>query len=392
MGAEVQDILNLYLEDYCNIYSLTADQDNVLQSIINCRTSELGGHVDKCDHCGHEKPSYNSCKNRHCPKCQSFAKEKWIDARKEDLLPVPYFHTVFTIPEELNMIMYQNQKEMYKILFDAVSGTLSELSADPKYLGVQIGFMCVLHTWGQNLMYHPHIHSLIAAGGVNKDGDFKMSEEDFFIHVKVLSRKFRGKFLDMLKKAYESNTLEFHGSILEYAHEQIFLDLVNTLYKKEWVVYSKETFDGPDAVIEYLGRYTHRVAISNNRIIDISNRNVTFKWRDYKDNNKNKVMTITAVEFIRRFIMHILPYRFMKIRHFGLISNRNKTTKLKKLQDLLKFKIKSKLKDMKAIDIIKILTGKDVTLCPCCKIGMMRTVLIIPRVTPRFMGSPISTA
>ena len=200
MSTEVQDILNRYLKDFLDVYALTAHQYKVVNDIIKCRTEALGGHADKCDKCGYIEISYNSCRNRHCPKCQTYKKEKWIDARKEDLLPVPYFHTVFTIPEQLNMIMHQNQEEMYKILFAAVSGTLSELSADPKHLGAQIGFTCILHTWGQNIMYHPHLHCIVAGGGVAEDGSIKLCEEDFFIYVKVLSRKFRGKFMDMLKK------------------------------------------------------------------------------------------------------------------------------------------------------------------------------------------------
>jgi len=378
MSTEVQDILNRYLKDFLDVYALTAQQHNVIKDIGQCRTAALGGHADKCDKCGYIEISYNSCRNRHCPKCQTYKKEKWIDARKEDLLPVPYFHTVFTIPKQLNMIMYQNQEEMYKIFFAAVSGTLSELSADPKHLGAQIGFTCILHTWGQNLMYHPHLHCIVAGGGIAKDGSIKLCKEDFFVYVKVLSRKFRGKFMDMLKKVYESNKLEFHGSMLEFNNEQIFFNLVNTLYKMEWVVYSKETFSGPEAVIEYLGRYTHRVAISNNRILDIENGKVTFKWRDYKDNNTEKTMTISAVEFIRRYIMHILPKRFVKIRHFGLLANRNKKITLKKLQTVMKFKIKSRFKDMKAVDIIKLIMGKDVSRCPCCGKGTMKTVYGIP--------------
>lgn len=384
MKTEVQDILNRYLEDYIKKYPLTEQQRKVATDIISCRTAALKGHVDECDKCGYTKISYNSCRNRHCPKCQTFMKEKWIDARKEDLLPIPYFHVVFTIPEQINMIMYQNQKIMYNLFFSAVSGTLSELAADPKYLGAKIGFTSILHTWGQNLMYHPHLHCVVAAGGIAKDDSFKTGKENFFIHVKVLSRKFRGKFIDMLKKAYDDGNLKFHGSISEFNNGQIFYDLVNTIYKMEWIVYCKETFSGPEAVIEYLGRYTHRIAISNNRIIGIENGMVTFKWRDYKDKNAEKIMTITAVEFIRRFLMHVLPRGFVKIRHFGLLTNRNKTIRLRKLQAEMKFKIKSQFKGLKAVEIIKLITGKDVTLCPCCKEGRMQTVRIIniPKLSP----------
>lgn len=379
MMPEVQDIFKLYWQEYYKKHPITPQQYKTIMSIANCRTASLGGHVDECAECGHTQISYNSCRNRHCPKCQSFLKAKWIDSRKEELLPVPYFHVVFTIPEELNMVTYQNQQAVYKILFDAVAGTLLELTADPKYLGAQIGFTDILHTHGQNLMYHPHLHAVVPSGGLTPEGKFKTGKKKFFIPVKVLSRKFRGKFLAMLRKAYVNNELSFLGSILEYANDYCFEELLDRLYLKEWVVYCKEPFNGPGAVIEYLGRYTHRVCISNNRILNIDGGNVTFKWKDYRD-GKIKVMTITADEFIRRFLMHILPAGFMKIRYYGLLSNRNRGTKLKRCQRLAGYKCrKSQLKGLHAVEIIKILTGKDVTLCPCCQKGKLRTIRQIAR-------------
>lgn len=377
MIPEVQDILERYGQEYHRNHPLSPQQYKAMMNIINCRTSALGGHVDECDECGYIQNSYNSCRNRHCPKCQTFLKEKWIDGRKEDLLPVPYFHVVFTIPEELNMIAYQNQEKVYKILFNAVAGTLTELTADPKYLGAQIGFTSILHTWGQNLMHHPHIHCVVPSGGMTKEGKFKTGGEKFFIHVEVLSRKFRGKFLSMLEKSYSAGELKFYGSILEYEHDQCFQTFLNTLRRKAWVVYCKETFSGPEAVIEYLGRYTHRVAVSNNRILDIEDGNVTFKWKDYRD-KKVKIMTITAEEFIRRFLMHILPSGFMKIRYYGLLSNRNRNTKLRQCQRAAGYVYsKAQFKGLHAVEIIKILTGKDVTVCPCCGEGKMRTGQLI---------------
>ena len=251
---EAQDILEKYGLEYYQKHRMSEEQYKAMMNILKCRTAELGGHVDECEECGYTHVLYNSCRNRSCPKCQTLKKVKWIDARKEELLPVPYFHVVFTIPEELNMLAYQNQKIVYKILFDAVAGTLLELTADPKHLGAQIGFISILHTWGQNLMHHPHIHCVVPSGGLTPEGKFITGDGDFFIHVKVLSRKFRGKFLRLLEEAYSAGKLEFYGDMSEYGHDQFFQEYLNSLRRKDWVVYSKETFNGPEAVIEYLGR------------------------------------------------------------------------------------------------------------------------------------------
>ena len=375
---EVQDIFKSYGEAYLRKNLVSAIQYKAMMAISKCRTSELGGHVEECQECGYTKISYNSCRDRSCPKCQTFKKIKWVDARKNELLPVPYFHVVFTIPQELNMLAYQNQKVVYKILFDAVAGTLLELTANPKHLGAQIGFTSILHTWGQNLMYHPHIHCVLLSAGINPQGKFIVGKKDFLIYVKVLSRKFRGKFLALLGKAYSLGKLKFHGGIFEYEQDQCFQGLLNACRNKDWVVYSKATFNGPEAVIEYLGRYTHRIAISNDRIKNIEGGNVTFKWKDYRD-EKNKIMTITAEEFIRRFLLHVLPSGFMKIRHYGILSNRNKSTKLKQCQIAAKYtQTKSQFNDMNAVEIIKLITGKDITLCPSCLKGKMKTVRIFP--------------
>lgn len=387
MMPEVQDIFRMYAKQYHKKHPVSPEQYKAMMDIINCRSSELGGHIDECDECGHLQISYNSCRNRHCPKCQTFSKEKWIDARKEELLPVPYFHVVFTIPEELNMLIYQNQKTGYKILFKAVSETLKELCKDPKHLGAQIGFTSVLHTWGSNILYHPHLHVVVPSGGLTPEGKFKTGDKDFFIHVKVLSSKFRGKFLHMLEKAYLDGELEFYGSMLEYEYDQLFQAFLNTLRRKDWVVYCKETFSGPEAVIEYLGRYTHRVCISNNRILRFEGGTVTFKWKDYRD-GKQKIMTITAEEFIRRFLMHILPSGFMKIHYYGILANRNKKTKLRQCQRILKFEYsKSRFREMTAVDIIKAITGKDISLCPCCKKGRLRTVRTV---APKGVSPPVA--
>lgn len=363
---ELQDIFAQHGETYRLNHRLSSDQMKVMRAIQNCRTSALGGHVDECDECGFTRISYNSCRNRHCPKCQTLNKERWIDARKDDLLNVGYFHVVFTLPDIINAVTYQNQKVVYTILFKAAAETLSELAADKKYLGAQIGVTAILHTWGQTLMHHPHLHCIVPGGGLNSCGKWVNSRKKFFIPVKVLSRKFRGKFLYYLKQA----KLEFYGSISDLNAPCRFQDWMSSLYQKEWVVYCKPPFKNAGYVVEYLGRYTHRVAISNNRIIKLEGCGVTFKWRDYKDCNKQKEMDVTADEFIRRFLIHVLPTGFTRIRHYGLLSPRNKKTKLKLCKKLTHTPIiDSTRSKLTSIELLNKLTGKDFTLCPCCHVG-----------------------
>jgi hypothetical protein len=364
--VELQDIFATHGQAYRLNHSLWLNQIKVMRAIGNCRTASLGGHVDACDACEFTRISYNSCRNRHCPKCQTLNKERWIEARKEDLLNVGYFHVVFTLPDLLNPLAYQNQRIVYGLLFKAAAETLSELSADEKYLGAKIGFTSILHTWGQNLMHHPHLHCIVPGGGLNTSDKWVQSRKKFFIPVKVLSRKFRGKFLAYLKQA----NLEFYGSIADLQDQEKFNELMSSLYQKEWVVYCKPPFKNAGCVVEYLGRYTHRVAISNNRIMNLEDGMVTFKWRDYKDSNKQKEMKVTADEFIRRFLIHVLPSGFTRIRHYGLLSPRNKATKLKLCKKLTKTPMTDlpKIK-LSAVDFLKKLTGKDVTLCPCCGVG-----------------------
>ncbi|MCB2342496.1 IS91 family transposase [Clostridium estertheticum] len=374
---EIQDIFNQYGDEYRRNHKLPLHILKTMIDIEACRTAELGGHVDECDECGHVRVSYNSCRNRHCPKCQTLAKERWLEKRKEDLLPVGYFHVVFTIPQELNYITLTNQKEMYSILFNAVSETLLELSKDKKYLGAQIGFMSILHTFGQNLMNHPHIHCVVPSGGLTSDGTrWINSNKDFFIPVKVLSRKFRGKFLFYLKKAYYSNALKYSTGIEELTEKHIFQSFIGKLYKKEWIVYCKPPFGSAEHVLEYLGRYSHRVAISNHRIVNLENGYVTFKWRDYKDDNKEKFMTLTVEEFMRRFFMHVLPRKFIKIRHYGILSNRNRSTKLqkcKKLTGAVQSKSENSNVKLSAAELLLKLTGIDINICSCCGKGKMIT-------------------
>ena len=354
-----------YGDDYLDNHKITLVQHKAISAIRKCRTSHLGGHVDICDSCGNTQISYNSCRNRHCPKCQTLAKERWIYNQKSNLLNVGYFHVVFTIPDTLNSIIYQNQRQLYTLLFKATSETLSELSSDKKYLGAKLGFTSILHTWGQNLMHHPHIHCIVPGGGLSSTGKWINSRKKFFIPVKVLFRKFRGKFLYYLKQLYYENKLEFHGNQNYLSDESEFEKLLSATYSKEWIVYCKPPFKDAACVVEYLGRYTHRVAISNTRILSIDNGTVTFKWRDYKDKNKYKVMTISADEFIRRFLIHILPSGFMKIRHYGLLGNRNKTAKLNICKQLTNTPILLRHK-IPTLELIKEITGRDLSKCPNC--------------------------
>lgn len=389
--VELADIFRKYGEDYCRQQKLPAYILKAIEAIKKCRTAELGGHINKCDHCGHQFVFYNSCRNRHCPKCQSLAKERWLLDRKVDLLPVEYFHVVLTIPNQLNALALRNQKVVYDILFKAGSEALLELGKDSKHLGAEIGFITILHTWGQNLMDHPHLHCIVPGGGLALDGDrWISSPHQFFIPFKALSRLFRGKFLYYLKQAFQNGKLKFTGEIPYLNKQQTFGKLLNELYKVEWVTYCKPPFRDSEQLLEYLGRYTHRVAISNQRIIKFEDDKVTFRWRDYKDDNKIKLMTLNVLEFIRRFLLHILPQGFVKIRHYGILSNRSRCTKLKKCREFLglidKVKQKSKLSWE---DLLFKLTGINHRNCPICGQGKMITEEILHAKRNIYCKSPI---
>lgn len=346
-----------------------------MSAIEACRTSALGGHKDKCDTCGHIEISYNSCRNRHCPKCQTLRKEKWIEARGEDLLPIQYFHVVFTIPSELKPLVIMNQKVMYNLLFRSASETLMELSNNPKHLGARIGFIGILHTWGQNLMDHPHIHYVVTGGGLSPAGDRWVScRKGFFIAVRVMSALFRGKLLDHLKNSFETGDLIFPGGIGHLKEPRTFEVFRRQFYHKKWVVYCKPPFNGAEGVLQYLGRYTHRIAISNNRILKLQNGEVSFLWRDYADGDKQKTMTVKAGEFIRRFLLHVLPHRYVRIRHFALLANRGRKDGIALCRELLgNCETVPKEKDRQETwqeQLLRI-CGIDVTTCPVCKKGRM---------------------
>jgi hypothetical protein len=301
----------------------------VLRAIARCRTAALGGHLDECTRCGHRAISYNSCRNRHCPKCQTSARELWIAARRRELLPTRYVHVVFTLPREVAPLALQNKKVVYDLLFRASAETLLEVARDPKHLGAEIGFFSVLHTWNQKLGLHPHLHCVVPAGGLSPDRRRWIKPRyAFFLPVKVLSRVFRGKFVAALKRAFREDRLRFPGCLTPLAQPKTFAAWLRPLFRKDWVVYSKRPFGGPEYVLQYLGRYTHRVAISNHRLVSFAEETVTFRWRDSAHHNEQKLMTLSLDEFLRRFLLHVLPKGFVRIRNFGFLANRRRATLL----------------------------------------------------------------
>ena len=304
---------------------INGQHEKVLSAITRCRTAALGGHRDQCSACGHTVISYNSCRNRHCPRCQGNARLRWLQAREQDLLPTRYVHSVFTLPRELAPLALQNKRLIYNLLFHASADTLLEIARDPRHLGADIGFFSVLHTWDQRLQYHPHVHCVVAAGGLAPDHDrWISSRRAFFLHVKVLSRVFRGKFVAALKAAFRETKIQFHGQLAPLAEPRAFASWLRVLFRQDWVVYSKPPFGGPEHVIRYLGAYTHRVAISNRRLIALADGNVTFRWRDSARGNRKRITSLSVDEFLRRFLLHLLPRGFMRIRNFGFLANRRR--------------------------------------------------------------------
>ena len=346
--------------------SLTWPQVKVLSAIERCRTGALGGHRDQCDRCGHQAISYNSCRNRHCPKCQTNARDKWLAARQQELLPVGYYHLVFSVPHTLVPLMWQNKKLLFKLLFEASAETLLEVAADPKHLGAKIGFLSVLHTWGQTLQPHPHVHCVVPGGGLSPDHpQWIRAPNHFFLPVKVLSRVFRGKFVAGLRRAFRRHKLVFFGACRSLAQEKAFSAFLRALFREDWVVYAKQPFGGPEHVLHYLARYTHRVAISNHRLVEVTDANVTFRWKDYARHNKRRTMTLTHEEFLRRFLQHVLPRGFPRIRYFGFLANRRRGALLPLCRTLLPVEPLPVPATTAATPIL--------WLCPCCQ-GPMRVV------------------
>jgi hypothetical protein len=373
---EVADIIRRAGSKFIDRYrgSLTWAQLKVLRAIERCRTAALGGHRDRCLDCGHQTAiSYNSCRNRHCPKCQTNAREKWLANRQRELLPVCYFHMVFSVPHALVPLIWQNKKILFSLLFEASAATLLEVAADPRHLGAEIGFLSILHTWGQTLQRHPHIHCVVPGGGLSPGhGRWIRSPPHFFLPVRVLSRVFRGKFVDGLKQAFHRKQLAFYGECRQLADEKVFAAFLRTLFRQDWVVYAKAPFGGPEHVLQYLARYTHRVAISNHRLLSVDDTHVTFRWKDYAHHSKCREMTLTHEEFLRRFLQHVLPKGFPRIRYFGWLASRRRRDLLPLCRALLDV-------PPSAETIAPLAHESAVWHCPKCQ-GQMR---VVERLTAR---------
>lgn len=337
-AVEVADILraqgNRFLDRYNKGFSF--QQLKAFRAIQHCRTAALGGHLDACSKCGYRTISYNSCRNRHCPKCQAKAREQWLNARERELLATDYFHVVFTVPHELNVLALENPRVFYDLLFTASAETLLEIAADPRHLGAEIGAISILHTWGQNLLLHPHVHCVIPGGGFSPDHTrWVRPRYPFFLPVKVLSRVFRGKFCAGLKRLYRRKRLRCAGPASVLAEPKQFHQLLHRLHRQDWVVYAKPALGGPEKVLRYLGRYTHRIAISNHRLLAFDGQRVTFRWKDYAHGGKQRKMTLDGTEFLRRFFLHVLPKGFVRIRHFGFLANRFRSSRIARCRELL---------------------------------------------------------
>jgi hypothetical protein len=378
----LSDIFITSYNDYCQRYGYTVANHKIARAITSCRTETLGGHLYQCPSCNDQLPLYNSCGNRHCPLCQALARREWVKAREEELLPVPYFHAVFTIPAELNPFALRNKRAFYSILFRSVNETLQQLASTSRYLGASIGFVAVLHTWGQNLMDHPHIHCIIPAGGLSKDGKKWISCKNFFLFpFNVMRVLFRAKVLDYFKQGIRNESITLHGNLKEYYDNGKLEQLLSKLYKKKWVIFAKQPFASPIRVIQYLGNYTHRVAVAESRLLQHDNNKVSFKYKDYADDSKQKIMTFDTVEFIRRFLMHVLPSGFMRIRHYGFLSNGNRKRN-RELCEMIFKSIKPKVsnaeqpkKKVSWHERIEKETGVNPLLCKKCG----KTILIIIR-------------
>ncbi|HEX2715454.1 MAG TPA: IS91 family transposase [Candidatus Acidoferrales bacterium] len=383
---EVADVLRRYGDTYRQQHagSLSRAQLRVMSAIERCRTAALGGHLEQCDQCGYQRNAYNSCRNRHCPKCQSLARAQWIEDRQAELLDTGYFHVVFTLPEEIAAIAFQNKQVVYDILFRATSETLRTIAADPKHLGAEIGFFAVLHTWGQNLQFHPHLHCVVPGGGISPDGKCWIPcRPDFFLPVRVLSCLFRRLFLQWLEKALDDGQLKFFSALQELQDRKAFLRYLAPLRKKKWVVYAKKPFAGPQQVLDYVGRYTHRVAISNNRIVNLDDGQVTFRYKDYRKGSQQKTMSLSADEFIRRFLLHVLPSGFQRIRYYGFLGNRYRKEKLEQCRHLLGMlrrepDFPTEVAELDYRDRYQALTGSSLWECPACHRGRMIIIGEIP--------------
>jgi hypothetical protein len=385
---EVAEIFQRYLEaqplaDTSRSWSW--EQRRVVDQILACRTARLGGHVDECDACGHRQISYNSCRNRHCPKCQGSAQAGWLDARQAEVLPVPYAHVVFTLPQSLAPLALQNSKVVYDLLLRTTAQTLQEIAANPRHLGARLGFFVILHTWGQTLVHHPHVHCVVPAGGLAEDGcTWKPCRPGFFLPVRVLSRLFRGKFVAGLRAAFRDGRLEFHGQLTPYQKPDAFEPLLREACSTEWVVYAKPPFDGPEPVLKYLARYTHRTAISNHRLLHVDDATVTFRFKDYRG-HRPRTLRLPLAEFVRRFLLHVLPKGFVRIRYYGFLANGTRARLLSYCREALGQEAAVSEKSPEHLgddEQFLALLPDRLCLCPHCKQGVLRCVQILERPPP----------
>jgi hypothetical protein len=366
---------------------LSIAQKRAFAAISACRTAALGGHVTACDRCDHQRISYNSCRNRHCPKCQAHARAEWLERRQAELLPIPYFHLVFTLPQEVAALALQNKRLLYGMLFEAASQTIAEVAANPRHLGAHdVGILAVLHTWGQNLMHHPHLHCVVSGGGLTVDGQrWIASKNYFFLPVRVLSRVFRRNYCQLLRQAYNQEQLEFHGQLAPLAERHAFEKLLAAAAGREWVVYAKRPFQEPSCVLKYLARYTHRVAIANSRLVRYHAGRVTFRYRDYAAGGRERTMTLIGSEFIRRFLMHVLPKGFMRIRYFGYLANRQRQEKLAHCRQLLGEAVLPSAPEVLHESSVQHVTKADhgnPVACPACQRGALRIIFQWDRYSP----------
>jgi hypothetical protein len=374
-SVELADVFRMHAETYRRQHQLIPEQHKVINAIMNCRTSILGGHVEQCDACGEEHVSYNSCRNRHCPKCQSLRTLKWLESRKKELLPVQYFHVVFTLPHELNNLIQHNKVLLHKLLFQAAWETIKTFGKDRKRLDGLMGMISILHTWGQNLSLHNHVHCIVPGGALTASGKWRSSKKGFLFPVKAMMKVYRGIYVSKLRALYDTKQLKLPDD--KSWSKQHFGKLLNDLMQKGWIVYAKKPFAGPEKLLDYLGRYTHKIAISNNRILGCDKDAVTFKWRDYSDESKEKIMRLLPQEFIRRFLQHVVPKGFMRIRFFGFLANACKAKNITALKKQLSYDDNDQIeKDTQAI-MLK-LTGVDIALCQACKKGRMRVIKTLP--------------
>lgn len=367
----IQDVLEQFLPAIAD-HSFSDEQFNAIRCIRSCRTAEMGAHVSECESCHSTFIHYNSCKNRHCPMCQGMDVNEWIDLRREDVLDAPYFHTVFSIPSQLYPLVYSNQRLLYNAMYHAANKTLAELSGDPKHLGARIGYICILHTWGSKLNYHPHLHTIVLGGGLDKNNRWKDKGKSFFLPVKVMSAVFKKHYLEELKQLRESKKLVYSGTSAGLRNSYTFKGLLDLLYQKDWIVYSKKTFSGAHEVFQYLGKYTHRIAISNRRIIDYDDENVTFMAKDYKAGGVYKPLSISGERFLSRFLLHVLPKGFVKIRYYGILSCRCKRDKITLCRNLIGCeKYLSMLRDKTVAEKLLILYNRDIHKCSKCSGNLM---------------------